>query len=54
MVMQPTVVLEVGGSIPGRLTFVGAGATAGRLGFKPPTYTSAVGSFTARPLRVLQ
>ena len=54
MVAQPTADLEVGGSIPGRPAFVGAGATICGLGFEPPTCMFAVGCFTTRPLRVLQ
>ena len=42
MVMQPTADLQVGGSIPGRLTSVGSR----RPRFELPTYMTAVGCFT--------
>ena len=50
MVMQQTMDLQVGGSIPGRPNSVGAG----RPGCEPPTYMTAVGCFTIRPLLALQ
>ena len=50
MVMQPTADLQVGGSIPNRLT---ASVMASSPGFEPPTYMSAVGCSTTQPLLVL-
>ena len=54
MVVRLTADLEVGGSIPGRPAFVGAGAAIGGLEFEPLICGLAVGCFTTRPLRVLQ